>query len=228
MDVQRDQLQQPFIVHFRQQHFPAPVVEQFLRQADFLRNEFVDLLFHCTPANELVDHHIAFLADTKRAVGGLVFDRWIPPAVEVDYMRRGSKIQACPTGLQRQDEKRWPVLALERLHHGLPFAHWSLPVQDQPGATKNRAQKTLQRGRDLAKLGEDQRFLLPLRQFPANFGQPLELSAVLRFIPTIPSLLRGMIADLLDDRGGEVLLTEMDNERLLRLVALDIHQALEI
>ena len=38
----------------------------------------------------------------------------------------------------------------------------------------------------------------------------------------------GLSQDLLDDRGGEVLLTEMDNERLLRLVALDIHQALEI
>ena len=38
----------------------------------------------------------------------------------------------------------------------------------------------------------------------------------------------GLSQELLDDRGGEVLLTEMDNERLLQLVALDIHQALEI
>ena len=33
--------------------------------------------------------------------------------------------------------------------------------------------------------------------------------------------------DLLDDRGGEVLLTEMDNKQLLRLVALDIHKAID-
>jgi non-specific serine/threonine protein kinase len=36
----------------------------------------------------------------------------------------------------------------------------------------------------------------------------------------------GLAKDLLDT-SGEVLLTELDNERLLQLVALDIHQALE-
>ena len=38
----------------------------------------------------------------------------------------------------------------------------------------------------------------------------------------------GLSQELLDDRGGEVLLTEMDNQQLLQMVALDIHQAMEI
>ncbi|MGC9292905.1 MAG: DEAD/DEAH box helicase [Acidobacteriaceae bacterium] len=37
----------------------------------------------------------------------------------------------------------------------------------------------------------------------------------------------GLSDELLDDRGGEALLTEMDNEQLLHLVALDIHKAME-
>ncbi len=37
----------------------------------------------------------------------------------------------------------------------------------------------------------------------------------------------GLSEEMLDDRGGEALLTELDNDQLLRLVALDLHQAME-
>jgi len=37
----------------------------------------------------------------------------------------------------------------------------------------------------------------------------------------------GLSEELLDDRGGESLLTELNNDQLLRLVALDLHQAME-
>jgi hypothetical protein len=37
----------------------------------------------------------------------------------------------------------------------------------------------------------------------------------------------GLSDELLSDRGGETLLTEMNNEQLLQLVALDIHKAME-
>jgi len=37
----------------------------------------------------------------------------------------------------------------------------------------------------------------------------------------------GLSEEMLDDRGGEALLTELDNDQLLRLVALDLHQAMD-
>jgi non-specific serine/threonine protein kinase len=46
-------------------------------------------------------------------------------------------------------------------------------------------------------------------------------------IDAIISQKSGLSEELLGDRGGEALLTEMDNEQLLRLVALDIHKAME-
>jgi len=46
-------------------------------------------------------------------------------------------------------------------------------------------------------------------------------------IDEIISQKTGLSVELLDDCGGEALLTEMDNEQLLHLVALDIHKAME-
>jgi non-specific serine/threonine protein kinase len=38
----------------------------------------------------------------------------------------------------------------------------------------------------------------------------------------------GLSEELLDNRGGEALLTEMSNQQLLQWVALDIHKAMEM
>jgi len=41
-----------------------------------------------------VHQDVATLADAKRAVGCLVFDGGISPAIEVNYVRSGGKVQA--------------------------------------------------------------------------------------------------------------------------------------
>ena len=40
--------------------------------------------FHRAATDEFVDQHVALLADAKGAVGGLIFDRRVPPPVEVN------------------------------------------------------------------------------------------------------------------------------------------------
>ncbi len=85
----------------------------------FLVDQGVDAFLDGTAADELMDQHVAFLTDAKRPVGRLVLDRRIPPAIEVDHVRCGSQVQAGPAGLERQDEERRPVVALELIDNGL-------------------------------------------------------------------------------------------------------------
>jgi hypothetical protein len=46
----------------------------------------VDAFFQRPRADELVDLDIAGLADAEGPVSGLVFHRWIPPAIEMEDM----------------------------------------------------------------------------------------------------------------------------------------------
>ena len=61
----------------------AVAVYQFIRQLSFLREHQLDLLLDGTAGHELVDEHVAVLADAKRAVRRLVrrlvLDRGVPP-----------------------------------------------------------------------------------------------------------------------------------------------------
>ena len=66
----------------------------------------------------------------------------------MDHMRSRRQVQPGATGLQRQDEKRRSLLALELFHQLLLFAHRGQPVQDQSGTAKYIAQKVCQGDRD--------------------------------------------------------------------------------
>ncbi len=50
--------------------------------------------------DELVDLHIARLADTESTIGGLVLDRRIPPAVEVNDVVGGRQVEPRAAGLE--------------------------------------------------------------------------------------------------------------------------------
>ena len=56
------------------------IVRQFL----LLRDHLIDAFFNRASGHEFVHQHIVSLADAKGTVGGLILDRWIPPAIEVD------------------------------------------------------------------------------------------------------------------------------------------------
>ena len=54
----------------------------------------VDLLLQRPDADELVHLDPAGLADPEGAVGRLVLDRRVPPAIEVEHVVRGRQVQA--------------------------------------------------------------------------------------------------------------------------------------
>ena len=100
-------------------------------------DHLVDLLLDRAAANELVHQHIFGLSDTECAVRGLVFNSRIPPAVEVNHVRRGGQVQSGAAGLERQHEERHVVVLLEPTDQILALADRGLAVQHEPGAAEH-------------------------------------------------------------------------------------------
>ena len=81
--------------------------------------------------------HVTRLADAKRPVRGLVFDRRIPPAVEVKDVVGAGQVQARSARLERQDEDQWVMgVFLEAFHHLVPFLGRHPAVQELRRATQ--------------------------------------------------------------------------------------------
>ena len=123
-DVERDELQQLLVGHFSQQRFSfARRAEDLIGKVLLVPDHLVDLLFQRPSADEFVDEDVAFLADTEGAVGGLVLDGRVPPAIEVDHVRGGGEIEAgtlaCATILLHRSRDRIQIST--RLSHD-PFA----------------------------------------------------------------------------------------------------------
>ena len=64
----------------------------------FILDHGIDPFFERAGGHEFVDQDIAFLADPVGAVGGLVFDGGIPPAVEMDDVAGGGESEAGAAG----------------------------------------------------------------------------------------------------------------------------------
>ena len=97
-----------------------------------LVDQGVDAFLDGAAADELVDQHVPLLADAERPVGRLVLDRRVPPAIEMDDVRGGGQVQAGPARLQREDEERGPVVALELIDDGLAALDGRAAVEHQP------------------------------------------------------------------------------------------------
>lgn len=74
-------------------------------QTGFFFDHVVDALFDCALGDELVHHDILLLTDAEGAVGGLVFDGGVPPAVEVDDMVSLGQVQTDTARFERQNHK---------------------------------------------------------------------------------------------------------------------------
>src|ERR1700730_17521618 len=120
VNIERNDAQQIIVIHFRQQLLTA-LVEQIAGQAGLPLDECIDFLFNRTTAYELVDEHIALLPDAEGAVGCLILHCRIPPSVEVNDMRGRREVQPGAAGLERENEKRRPVLALEIVYQSATF-----------------------------------------------------------------------------------------------------------
>ena len=118
--------------------FSAPPSSRSAASWRLLVDQGVDRLLDRAAADELVDQHVALLADAEGPVGGLVLDGRVPPAVEVDHVRGGGQVQARAAGLQRQDEERRAVVALELVDERLAPSDGRAAVQHQARAGRRR------------------------------------------------------------------------------------------
>src|SRR5678815_6099124 len=100
MDIQRHELQQFLIAHFREQEIGGPFKNIFGHLLLGL-DQLVDLFFKSTSTDKLMYQYVFRLPDPECTVGGLVLDSWIPPSVKVDYVRSGGQIQTRPPCFQR-------------------------------------------------------------------------------------------------------------------------------
>ena len=82
------------------------------------------------------------LADAERAIGGLVLDRRVPPAIEVDDVRRGGEVEPGAAGLEREHEERHALVLLELPHERLALADRRLAVQHQARAAEDAIRGT--------------------------------------------------------------------------------------
>src|SRR5580700_3090305 len=67
----------------------APAGQNLLRHLPLRFDEYVDSFFYGATTDEFMHKNVALLPDAERAVGGLVLDRRVPPAVEMHDMRGG-------------------------------------------------------------------------------------------------------------------------------------------
>jgi hypothetical protein len=102
-----------------------------------------------------VDRHVAGLPDTERPVRGLVLDGGVPPAVEVDDVERGGRVQAGAAGLQRQDEEGHGLVLPEPADQAGALPDPGPAVLHQARPAEHRAQERGERGRGLPGLRED-------------------------------------------------------------------------
>src|SRR5208283_6127894 len=95
---------------------------------------------------------IAFLADAEGAVGRLVLDRWVPPAVEMHDMRGRRQIEARAAGLERKDEERDGLVLLERLHQRPALAHRRPAAEREARAAEDAGEQIGERLDDFFEL----------------------------------------------------------------------------
>ena len=98
---------------------------------------FLDSLLDCATADELVHEHVALLSDAEGAVARLVFDRRIPPAVEMRDMRGRRQSEPRSARLERQHEERNALVLLEGPHELFAPADRGVAAERQAGAAED-------------------------------------------------------------------------------------------
>ena len=144
-----------------------------------------------------MNQHVLLLADPEGAVGRLVLDGRVPPAVEVDHVRSRRQVQPGAARFQRQHEERRAVFPLKLVDELLPLLDARPPVEHQPGSTEKRGEEPGQRVGDLAELRENEDLLLPGRDLLGDLRQPAKLAAPVGRVVVRAGHLGGMIANLL-------------------------------
>src|SRR5271157_192431 len=161
-------------------------------------DQLIDFFFDRPPAYELVYQHILVLSNAERAVRSLVLNRGVPPAIEVDHVRSGGKIEARTPGLEREHEEPHRFVFLKPSHQILSPLHLGLPVKDQSGTPEDRSEEPGKWRRYLPELCEDEHFFLLGGNNLGDIAQTNPFSTVLFAPCAVPQPLRWMIAYLLE------------------------------
>ena len=85
--------EQLLVFQFGQEQISA-AFEQVRGELPLRFDHLVDLFLDRSPAHELMYQHVLVLSNAKCAVGGLIFHRGVPPAVEVHHVRCGGEVEA--------------------------------------------------------------------------------------------------------------------------------------
>src|SRR5438552_15477730 len=89
-------------------------MDHLRRELALRLEQLIDSLLERPHANETVHEHRLVLTDAMHAVGRLLLDRRVPPAVEMDHVVRRRQVQPATPSLDRDDEDRRPFGGLER------------------------------------------------------------------------------------------------------------------
>ena len=141
---------------------------------------------------------VPLLADAKGPVRGLGLDGRVPPAVEVNHVRRRRQVQPRAPDFQGEHEERQALVVLKALDEIAALADGRGAVHDEARPSEHALEEERQRLRRLAELGEDQRLLLLVGDDLAQLAQARELPALLGRPRAVPEPLGRMIADLLE------------------------------
>src|SRR5579871_1211903 len=128
--AQREEVSQLRGGHLGQPVFAA--AHDALGQFLLLLDHQVDTFFKRADAYEFVNLHVLALADAEGAVGGLVLDGGVPPAIIVKHVIGRRQVESHAAGLQREDEEwRAAPFLLETLHYAVAQLLGSAAVQEQ-------------------------------------------------------------------------------------------------
>ena len=149
--------------------------------------------------DELVDEHVPLLPDAEGAVGGLVLDRGVPPAIEVDDVRGRRQVQPRAARLEREDEERGPCLVLERVDQRLALLDRHRPVQHEPFAAEDARRGRRASGAVISRNWvKTSTFSCRGGDRLADLAQARELAARVRGPDAVAQPVRRVVADLLE------------------------------
>src|ERR1700687_3156259 len=148
--------------------------EDALGELLFLILEREDFLLDGTADDQFVAEYRLGLSDPVRSVGGLIFNRRVPPGIVVEHVIRGSEIQSGSACLEADEEQRWAGGIIELIDTGHAVA--STPVEIEIGQIL-RIRLLSEKREHLGELTEHQRSMTLGDEVADNLVVPRQLGA---------------------------------------------------
>ena len=184
------------------------LVDDFGGEGGLVLDHVVDAVFEGAAADEFVHHDAAGLADAEGAIGGLVLDGGVPPAVVVEDVRGAGEVEAEAAGFEREDEGLRDGGGLEVAHHGVARGAGDAAVEVGHVAAEGLAEVLREQVAHLGVLREDERAFAAGEDFFELLFEAREFAGAFRFAGDVAEVLLevvgGVVADLFEAReGGE-------------------------